>query len=160
MSDPVSDLAYADTLWKSADALRGHVDAAERVFWVPPESRWPNLQNQATRPNIADTFLRDAHPDLKADFILANQPFNVSDWSGQLLSGDKRFAFGDPPVGNANYAWIQHFIHRLAYPNGRRDCVNFEHRSPNAPGIPEARRSGSVSQDSCEHRESNFQEAM
>ncbi len=329
-SDSVSDLSYADTLWKSADALRGQVDAAEykhvvlgllflkyisdsfqsrqdelqaeltsdgmkpkqidrllesrdeytaeRVFWVPPESRWPNLQNQATRPDIAtliddailaverdnpnlksklprdyarrgidpvkmaglinliaqigfkgsrekardtlgrvyeyflgkfaaaegklggefytprsvvrvlvemlepyagrvydpacgsggmfvqsekfaeahggnktdvsifgqesnpttwrlahmnlaihgieanlgsapgDTFLRDAHPDLKADFVLANPPFNVSDWSGALLRGDKRWTFGDPPVGNANYAWIQHFIHHLAPP--------------------------------------------
>lgn len=67
----------------------------------------------------ADTFLRDQHPDLKADFILANPPFNVSDWSGQLLRGDKRWAYGDPPVGNANYAWIQHFIHHLAYPNGK-----------------------------------------
>jgi type I restriction enzyme M protein len=66
-----------------------------------------------------DTFLRDAHPDLKADFVLANPPFNVSDWSGQLLRGDRRWAFGDPPVGNANYAWIQHFIHHLAYPNGK-----------------------------------------
>src|SRR5688572_25601161 len=327
-----SDLDYADTLWKTADALRGQVDAAEykhvvlgllflkyisdafesrrdqlraelekdgikgnqldsllesrdeytaeRVFWVPPESRWPNLQNQATRPDIAtliddailaverdnpnlknklprdyarrgiepvklkglidliadigfkgsrgkardtlgrvyeyflgkfaaaegklggefytprsvvrilvemlepysgrvydpccgsggmfvqsekfveahggnrtdvsifgqesnpttwrlahmnlaihgieanlgnqpaDTFLRDQHPDLKADFILANPPFNVSDWSGALLRGDRRWAFGDPPVGNANYAWIQHFIHHLAAPNG------------------------------------------
>jgi type I restriction enzyme M protein len=333
MSRDSSDLSYADTLWKAADALRGQVDAAEykhvvlgllflkyisdsfqsrrdelqaeltrdgikgeqlerllesrdeytaeRVFWVPPESRWPSLQNQATRPDIAtliddailaverdnpnlksklprdyasrgidplkmkalidliagigfkgsrdkardmlgrvyeyflgkfaaaegklggefytprsvvrvlvemlepyagrvydpacgsggmfvqsekfaeahggnktdvsifgqesnpttwrlahmnlaihgieanlgsapaDTFLRDAHPDLKADFVLANPPFNVSDWSGQLLRSDKRWVFGDPPVGNANYAWIQHFIHHLAYPNGR-----------------------------------------
>lgn len=67
----------------------------------------------------ADTFLRDQHPDLKADFVLANPPFNVSDWSGQLLRGDKRWVYGDPPVGNANYAWIQHFIHHLAYPNGK-----------------------------------------
>ena len=67
----------------------------------------------------ADTFLRDLHPDLKADYILANPPFNVSDWSGQLLRGDKRWGYGDPPVGNANYAWIQHFIHHLAPPNGR-----------------------------------------
>ena len=332
-ADNSSDLGYADTLWKAADALRGQVDAAEykhvvlgllflkyisdsfqsrrdeleaeltkdgikgkqleallesrdeyiaeRVFWVPPESRWPNLQNRATRPDIAtliddailaverdnpnlksklprdyarrgiepikmkglidlignigfkgsrdkardtlgrvyeyflgkfaaaegklggefytprsvvrvlvemlepyegriydpacgsggmfvqsekfvqahggnrtdvsvfgqesnpttwrlahmnlaihgieanlgpapaDTFLRPQHPDLKADFVLANPPFNVSDYSGQLLRGDKRFVFGDPPVGNANYAWIQHFIHHLAYPNGR-----------------------------------------
>lgn len=326
------DLAFADTLWKSADALRGQIDAAEykhvvlgllflkyisdsfedrrdrlktelekdglkgkqleallesrdeytaeRVFWVPPESRWPNIQNQATRPEIAtliddailaverdnpnlkgklprdyarrgiepvkmkglidlianigfkggkakardtlgrvyeyflgkfaaaegklggefytprgvvrvlvemlepyegrvydpccgsggmfvqserfvekhgnkdeisvfgqesnpttwrlahmnlaihgieaklgekpaDTFLNDQHPDLKADYILANPPFNVSDWSGQLLRGDKRWTFGDPPVGNANYAWIQHFIHHMTVPNGR-----------------------------------------
>ena len=332
-SENVSDLSYADTLWKAADALRGQVDAAEykhvvlgliflkyisdsfqsrrdelqaeltkegikgeplekllesrdeytaeRVFWVPPESRWPNLQNNATRPDIAtriddailaverdnpnlksklprdyarrgidplkmgglinliadigfkgsrekardtlgrvyeyflgkfaaaegklggefytprsvvrvlvemlepyagrvydpacgsggmfvqsekfaeahggnksdvsifgqesnpttwrlahmnlaihgieanlgpapaDTFIRPQHPDLKADFVLANPPFNVSDYSGPLIRGDKRFAFGDPPIGNANYAWIQHFIHHLAYPNGR-----------------------------------------
>ncbi len=331
--DNTSDLSYADTLWKAADALRGQVDAAEykhvvlgllflkyisdsfqsrrdeleaeltkdgitgkqlesllesrdeytaeRVFWVPPESRWPNLQNQATRPDIAtliddailaverdnpnlksklprdyarrgiepikmkglidliagigfkgtrdkardtlgrvyeyflgkfaaaegkrggefytprsvvrvlvemlepyagrvydpacgsggmfvqsekfveahggnksdvsifgqesnpttwrlahmnlaihgieanlgpaaaDTFLRPHHPDLKADFVLANPYFNDSEWSGELLRGDKRWVFGDPPVGNANYAWIQHFIHHLAYPNGQ-----------------------------------------
>jgi type I restriction enzyme M protein len=73
--------------------------------------------NLGERP--ADTFLSDLHRDLKADFILANPPFNVSDWSGPLLRGDKRFAFGDPPVGNANYAWIQHFIDHLAPPNGR-----------------------------------------
>jgi type I restriction enzyme M protein len=328
-----NDLAYADTLWKAADALRGQIDAgeykhvvlgllflkyisdsfesrreelkaelqadniagkqlesmlesrdeytAERIFWVPPESRWHNLQNQATRPDIAtliddailaverdnpnlksklprdyarrgiepvklkglidliadigfkgsrdkardtlgrvyeyflgkfaqaegklggefytprcvvrllvemlepyegrvydpccgsggmfvqsdrfveahggsttdisifgqesnpttwrlahmnlairsieanlgsqpgDTFLRNVHPDLKADYILANPPFNVSDWSGKLLQDDARWRYGTPPTGNANYAWIQHFIHHLAPPNGR-----------------------------------------
>lgn len=67
----------------------------------------------------ADTFLRDLHPDLKADYILANPPFNVSDWSGQLLRDDVRWRYGPPPTGNANYAWIQHFIHHLAPPNGR-----------------------------------------
>lgn len=326
-----SDLAYADTLWKSADALRGQIDAAEykhvvlgllflkyisdsfearkdelkaeleadgitgpqlegllenrdeytaeRVFWVPPEARWQNIQNQATRPDIAtliddailaverdnpklkgklprdyarrgiapekmkglidliadigfkggrakardtlgrvyeyflgkfaaaegklggefytprcvvrllvemlepyngrvydpccgsggmfvqserfveqhgnkdeisvygqesnpttwrlahmnlaihgieanlgaqpaDTFLRNLHPDLKADYILANPPFNISDWSGQLLRDDVRWQYGPPPVGNANYAWIQHFLHHLAPSNG------------------------------------------
>lgn len=66
-----------------------------------------------------DTFLRDLHPDLKADFILANPPFNVSDWSAKLLQNDVRWAYGMPPAGNANYAWIQHFIHHLAVPNGR-----------------------------------------
>ncbi len=67
----------------------------------------------------ADTFRRDLHPDLKADYILANPPFNVSDWSGDLLRDDRRWAFGAPPVSNANYAWIQHFIHHMAPPNGR-----------------------------------------
>ena len=66
----------------------------------------------------ADSFLRNLHPDLKADYILANPPFNVSDWSGKLLADDVRWRHGTPPVGNANYAWIQHFIHHLAPPNG------------------------------------------
>jgi type I restriction enzyme M protein len=67
----------------------------------------------------ADSFLRNLHPDLKADYILANPPFNISDWSGKLLVDDVRWRYGTPPVGNANYAWIQHFIHHLAPPNGR-----------------------------------------
>jgi len=67
----------------------------------------------------ADTFTRDLHPDLKADYILANPPFNISDWSGDLLRKDPRWKYGAPPVGNANYAWIQHFIHHLAPPNGK-----------------------------------------
>lgn len=70
-------------------------------------------------PQPADTFLRNLHPDLKADYILANPPFNVSEWSGELLRDDVRWRFGVPPAGNANYAWIQHFIHHLAPPNGR-----------------------------------------
>jgi type I restriction enzyme M protein len=81
-----------------------------------------NLAIRSIEANLgvqpADTFLRDLHPDLKADYILANPPFNVSDWSGKLLQDDVRWRFGAPPVGNANYAWIQHFIHHLAPPNG------------------------------------------
>ncbi len=61
-----------------------------------------------------DTFHNDHHPDLKADYILANPPFNVSDWRGDLLRKDKRWKYGDPPVGNANFAWVQHMIHHLA----------------------------------------------
>ncbi len=67
----------------------------------------------------ADTLLHDLHPDLKADYILANPPFNVSDWSGKLLQEDSRWAYGTPPIGNANYAWIQHFIYHLAPPTNR-----------------------------------------
>ena len=61
-----------------------------------------------------DTFHHDAHPDLKADYVLANPPFNDSDWRGELLKDDKRWVYGTPPAGNANYAWVQHFIHHLA----------------------------------------------
>jgi type I restriction enzyme M protein len=65
----------------------------------------------------ADSFRRDLHPDLRADFMLANPPFNVSDWKGELLRDDPRWKYGVPPVGNANFAWIQHFIYHLA-PHG------------------------------------------
>jgi type I restriction enzyme M protein len=61
-----------------------------------------------------DTFHSDRHPDLKADFVLANPPFNDSDWRGELLKDDKRWVYGPPPTGNANFAWVQHFIHHLA----------------------------------------------
>jgi len=61
-----------------------------------------------------DTFHNDRHPDLKADFVLANPPFNDSDWRGELLKDDKRWAYGVPPAGNANFAWVQHFISHLA----------------------------------------------
>ncbi len=72
--------------------------------------------------NNEGSFLNDAHKDLKADFIIANPPFNVSDWSGELLRGDGRWKFGLPPTGNANFAWLQHFIHHLA-PDGRAGVV-------------------------------------
>jgi type I restriction enzyme M protein len=61
-----------------------------------------------------DTFHNDRHPDLKADFILANPPFNISDWGGERLAGDKRWQYGAPPAGNANFAWVQHIVHHLA----------------------------------------------
>ncbi len=61
-----------------------------------------------------DSFHNDRHPDLKADYILANPPFNVSDWGGERLREDKRWQYGTPPVGNANFAWVQHFLHHLA----------------------------------------------
>jgi len=65
----------------------------------------------------ADSFHRDLHPDLKADFILANPPFNMSDWGGDRLREDKRWKYGAPPESNANLAWAQHFIHHLS-PSG------------------------------------------
>lgn len=72
--------------------------------------------------NNEGSFLNDAHKDLKADFIIANPPFNDSDWSGELLQKDARWTYGTPPAGNANYAWIQHFLYHLA-PNGQAGFV-------------------------------------
>ena len=65
-------------------------------------------------PEHADSFHRDLHPDLKADYILANPPFNDSDWGGDRLKNDVRWKYGVPPPSNANFAWVQHFIHHLA----------------------------------------------
>jgi type I restriction enzyme M protein len=70
----------------------------------------------------ADSFHRDLHPDLKADYVLANPPFNDSDWRGELLKDDRRWQFGVPPTSNANFAWVQHFIHHLA-PTGMAGFV-------------------------------------
>lgn len=64
-------------------------------------------------PHNDDSFHRDLHPDLKADYVLANPPFNDSDWRGELLREDKRWVYGVPPVSNANFAWVQHFIYHL-----------------------------------------------
>lgn len=70
----------------------------------------------------ADTFHHDLHPDLRADYILANPPFNISNWGGERLASDPRWRYGRPPVGNANYAWLQHILYHLA-PNGTAGVV-------------------------------------
>jgi len=72
--------------------------------------------------NNEGSFTKDAHPDLKADFIIANPPFNVSDWSGELLRNDGRWNYGVPPAGNANYAWLQHMLYHLC-PTGKAGVV-------------------------------------
>lgn len=68
-------------------------------------------------PHNADTFHEDLHKALKANYILANPPFNISDWGGDKLQEDIRWKYGVPPTGNANFAWLQHMVHHLA-PNG------------------------------------------
>jgi len=70
----------------------------------------------------ADSFHEDLHPDLRADFILANPPFNISEWGGERLRDDVRWKYGVPPKGNANFAWVQHFIHHLS-PSGTAGFV-------------------------------------
>ena len=66
------------------------------------------------RWNNEGTFLKDAFPDMRSDFIMANPPFNIKDWAGEMLREDARWKFGAPPLGNANYAWLQHIYHHLA----------------------------------------------
>jgi type I restriction enzyme M protein len=80
------------------------------------------IDSSQVRWNNEGSFLNDAHKDVKADFIIANPPFNVSDWSGELLRSDGRWQYGTPPSGNANFAWLQHFVYHLS-PNGKAGVV-------------------------------------
>jgi len=80
------------------------------------------IDSSQVKWNNEGSFLNDTHKDLKADYIIANPPFNVSDWSGVLLRKDGRWQYGTPPTGNANYAWIQHFIYHLS-PSGHAGFV-------------------------------------
>lgn len=96
---------FTDTTWKLAKmnlALRG----IEADFG----------------PKSADSFTEDLHPDLRADYIIANPPFNVSDWWDVKLENDPRWNYGVPPKGNANFAWVQHFVHHLS-PRGTAGFV-------------------------------------
>ena len=96
---------YTDTTWKLAKmnaALRGiEADLGERS---------------------ANSFTQDLHPDLRADFVIANPPFNISDWWDPKLADDPRWKYGTPPQGNANFAWVQHFIYHLS-PRGTAGFV-------------------------------------
>lgn len=80
------------------------------------------IDSSQVKWNNEGSFLNNAHKDVKVDYIIANPPFNVSDWSGDLLRKDGRWKYGTPPTGNANYAWIQHFLYHLA-PSGQAGFV-------------------------------------
>ena len=108
---------------------------AKNVFFVPPAARWSYLRDNARHPDIGSLLdkamdaiekenpsLTDAHKDIRADYILANPPFNDSDWSGDQLRNDARWQYGVPPVSNANFAWLQHFVFHLA-PAGQAGIV-------------------------------------
>ncbi len=88
-----------------------------------------------------DTFHNDRHPDLKADFVLANPPFNISDWGGERLRDDKRWQYGTPPAGNANFAWVQHIVHHLAPAGVAGFVLANGSMSSNQSGEGEIRRS-------------------
>ena len=83
-----------------------------------------NLAIRGIEGQIAhgDTFHNDRHPDLRADYILANPPFNISNWGGERLVDDQRWRYGVPPKGNANFAWVQHMVYHLA-PEGMAGFV-------------------------------------
>ena len=85
-----------------------------------------NLAIRGIEPDLgkyaADTFLDDQHPTLRADYIMANPPFNLSNWGAEQLKDDVRWQYGMPPAGNANFAWLQHMIYHLA-PGGRMGMV-------------------------------------
>jgi hypothetical protein len=80
------------------------------------------IDSSQVKWNNEGSFLNDAHKDVKADYIIANPPFNVSDWGGELLRNDGRWGYGAPPVGNANFGWMQHFIYHLS-PTGQAGVV-------------------------------------
>ena len=118
---------------QSADFIEAHRGNRGKISVYGQESNadtWKMAKmNMAIRgidadfgPYQADTFFNDLHKTLKADFIMANPPFNLSNWGQEKLKDDVRWQFGTPPAGNANYAWIQHMIHHLA-PNGKIGLV-------------------------------------
>lgn len=118
---------------QSAKFIQAHTGSREEISVFGQESNpdtWKMAKiNMAIRgidanfgPYHADTFLNDLHPTLKADFIMANPPFNLKNWGADKLQDDVRWKYGIPPAGNANYAWIQHMIHHLA-PNGKIGLV-------------------------------------
>ncbi len=116
---------------KFVEARQGNIDDLSIYGQESNQTTWRLAKmNLAIRGIGADnvkwnsegSFLNDAHKDLKADFIIANPPFNVSDWSGELLQGDARWQYGTPPNGNANFAWMQHFLFHLS-PKGQAGVV-------------------------------------
>ena len=118
---------------QSAKFLKSHQKALGNISIYGQEfntSTWKmahmNVAIRGLEANLgkgaADTFFDDQHPLLKADFIMANPPFNLSDWGADKLQNDKRWQYGIPPSGNANFAWMQHMIHHLS-PTGRIGLV-------------------------------------
>jgi len=118
---------------QSAKFLENHSNSINNISVYGQDSNpttWKlammNLAIRGIEANLgsynADTFFNDCHPTLKADFVMANPPFNLSDWGADKLQDDVRWKYGLPPAGNANYAWIQHMIHHLA-PQGKIGLV-------------------------------------
>src|SRR5665811_705371 len=123
------DSRYGGARQRSPHQRASHSSLAGRALATMPRKRtWRmakmNLAIHGLNANLAsrwgDTFARDQHPELQADYVMANPPFNIKDWARN--ESDPRWKFGVPPVGNANYAWIQHIISKLA-PGGSAGIV-------------------------------------
>ena len=114
-------------LWKNTVEILATFRSMDRIR-IQRHGRWHkmNLAIRGIEPDLggyaADTFLDDRHPTLRADYIMANPPFNLSDWGADKLKEDVRWKYGMPPAGNANFAWLQHMIYHLA-PAGRIGMV-------------------------------------
>lgn len=113
------------------EAHQGHIDDISIYGQESNQTTWRlakmnlairGINSEHVKWNSEGSFLNDAHKDLKADFIIANPPFNVSDWSGDQLRSDARWQHGTPPAGNANFAWMQHFLYHLS-PRGQAGVV-------------------------------------
>lgn len=109
---------------KPTDLISVHGQESNQTTWRLAKMNLAirGIDSTNIKWNNEGSFLNDAHKDLKADFIIANPPFNDSDWSGELLKDDARWKYGIPPAGNANYAWIQHFIYHIS-PHGMAGFV-------------------------------------
>jgi type I restriction enzyme M protein len=119
----VQSLKFIDAHNGRRDQITVYGQESNRTTWRMAQM---NLAIRGIETNLgnkhADSFHEDLHADLRADFILANPPFNISEWGGERLENDVRWKYGTPPSGNANYGWVQHFIHHLA-PNGTAGFV-------------------------------------
>lgn len=118
---------------QSAEFVKNHAGSIDDISVYGQDSNpttWKmaqmNLAIRGIEPDLgeyaADTFLEDQHPTMRADFVMANPPFNLSDWGADKLAEDVRWQYGKPPAGNANFAWLQHMIYHLA-PGGRIGMV-------------------------------------
>ena len=116
---------------KFVEAHQGNIDDISIYGQESNQTTWRlakmnlairGINSEHVRWNSEGSFLNDAHKDLKSDFIIANPPFNVFDWSGEQLRGDARWQYGIPPTGNANFAWMQHFLYHLS-PKGQAGVV-------------------------------------
>ncbi len=111
----VQSLKFIDAHNGRRDRITVYGQESNRTTWRMAQM---NLAIRGIETNLgrkhADSFHEDLHPDLRADFVLANPPFNVKEWGAERLADDVRWKFGTPPVRNANFAWVQHFVHHLS----------------------------------------------